>query len=79
MERVRRRALAEPAHSHDSTSTFLPGDRLMLDTILLVLIVLLLLGILGALKMGFNEVISGLEALHKAVRPGPDTSASVGS
>jgi len=38
----------------------------MLDTILLAAIVLLLIGILTAVKQGFNEVITGLQTLHEA-------------
>ena len=35
----------------------------MLDTVILVAILVVLIGILAALKAGFNEVIKALEAL----------------
>ena len=38
----------------------------MADAILLLAIALLPAGILAAVKKGFNEVITGLEALYKA-------------
>ena len=37
----------------------------ILDTALLLVIMLVLMGILSAVKTGFNEVIRGLEALDR--------------
>jgi hypothetical protein len=46
-------------------------DISMLDTALLIAILIVLIGILTALKSGFNEVIKGLETLaddHRSSR-----------
>ena len=50
---------AAVAPTHDS----LHSSRSMLDTVILVAILVVLIGILAALKAGFNEVIKALEAL----------------
>lgn len=46
----------------------------MLETLLLIAILLVLLGILAAVKSGFNEVIKGLEAIES--RPGTPRSGT---
>lgn len=38
----------------------------IVDTVLLVVIMVVLMGILSAVKVGFNEVIKGLEAIQGA-------------
>jgi hypothetical protein len=43
----------------------------MIEDILLGAILLALLGVLGAVKTGFNQVIAGLEALAERDRQSP--------
>ena len=42
----------------------------MFTNVLLIMVVIVLLGILFALKNGFNEVIKGLEAINESARKG---------
>ncbi len=56
---------AEVTHKPDHVPPLVIGGPIMIDTILLAAIMTVLLGILIAMKKGFNEVIRGLESIDQ--------------